>query len=692
MTSVVNRGDKVVYLATHFAKKIKVLAYTHFMGTAENREQIVIVDFESQLARVIAARYGEIGVRTEVIRHDEVTPADLERFGNPEITRGFWLGGGKHDVNEPGAPTIPEGILEINERLGTPIMASCYGAQALAKALGGEVVTADKTELGRTKVTILGGTFSPNGDSGETVEDKLMSHRQVVKEVPEGAVVTAVSPAGTAGYEIKDRKIYADQAHVESPQTTRGKHYFEKYAEICGIVPSEEAAETYIADILEMGDTELIERAKEGFLQIFVSGGVDSSVCAMRAYLALKEVGLLHRAVFTYVDTGMMRNNDLAAVQELISHGIPIEIVDESELFIHTAIELTPEEAKREKLTNPVLPTMIDAPDAHTVRLINRYGFVRVHQKQAQKLRDIHGPDTKVILVMGTNAADIAESDAEIKAHHNQGIEESVDGVELPLRYFFKGQIRKAGKDAGLSKKLHGRQPFPGPAESLRVVPSEEAYRLGTEAFEEANQLLQDYGKNSLQDFKYTLTPDRTRAVRGDEGSNGYSVVLEPKNGNIPWSEMPEISREIGNTIHQIARIGLAPLGFEAGAPHHHVGLKRTPEMFELARQLESYKDSWLDGLGFEDELSQHFMALTDSSLTHGLKDPTTWLRLFQSGGWGKSNEDMMTGIVPFPGVDGFKDYDTALKMLATGMMQRFKIGGFILDTTEKPFGTVERI
>jgi hypothetical protein len=99
-----------------------------------------------------------------------------------------------------------------------------------------------------------------------------------------------------------------------------------------------------------------------------------------------------------------------------------------------------------------------------------------------------------------------------------------------------------------------------------------------------------------------------------------------------------------------------------------------------------------LDGLGFEDELSQHFMALTDSSLTHGLKDPTTWLRLFQSGGWGKSNEDMMTGIVPFPGVDGFKDYDTALKMLATGMMQRFKIGGFILDTTEKPFGTVERI
>jgi hypothetical protein len=168
--------------------------------------------------------------------------------------------------------------------------------------------------------------------------------------------------------------------------------------------------------------------------------------------------------------------------------------------------------------------------------------------------------------------------------------------------------------------------------------------------------------------------------------------VLEPKSGNVPWSEMPEISREIGNTIHQIARIGLAPLGFDAGVPHHHIGLKRTREMFQLARELESYKDIWLDELGFEDELSQHFMALTDSSLTDGLKSPTAWLRLFQSGGWGKANEDMMTGVVPFPGVDGFKNYDFALTRLATSMMQRFRIGGFILDATEKPFGTVERI
>ena len=664
------------------------------MRTAETvpqSPQIVIIDFESQLARVIAARYGEMGVRTEVVKHNEVTPEDLERFGDPEQTAGFWLAGGKHDVNEPGAPIIPNGILEINERLGTPIMASCYGAQALAKALGGKVVTASKAELGRTKVTMLSSIFAKDG-VGESEEFKLMSHQQVVSRAPEGAVVTSMSPAGIAGYEIPEKKIFADQSHVESPQTTRGRHYLEKFAEVCSIAPSTEAAESYIYEILDASDAELIDKAQEGFLQIFLSGGVDSSVAAIRAHTALTAAGLLHRAVFTYVDTGMMRNNDRAAIEELRSHGIPIEILDESELFINSNIELTPEEAKREKLTNPVLPTMVDAPDAHTVRLINRYGFVRVHQKQATRLRDIHGADTKVFLVMGTNAADIVESEAGIKAHHNQGIEASTDGVVLPLRYFFKSQIRRAGQEAGLSKQLYGRQPFPGPALSLRVVPSEVDFRVGSQPFKEANQLLHEYGQQALGDFRYSLTPDRTRAVSGDEGSNGYSVILEPKSGLIPWSEMPDVARELGNSIHQIARVGLAPLGFNEGTPHQHVGLQRTKGWFEMTRQLESFKDLWLAEQGFEDELSQHYVAITDSSLTADKPFPTAWLRLFQSGGWGKSNEDMMTGIVPFPNVDGFADYDAGLLNLAQNMTKRFAIGGFVLDATEKPKGTVERI
>ena len=63
------------------------------MRTAETvpqSPQIVIIDFESQLARVIAARYGEMGVRTEVVKHNEVTPEDLERFGDPEHLA-LWL-------------------------------------------------------------------------------------------------------------------------------------------------------------------------------------------------------------------------------------------------------------------------------------------------------------------------------------------------------------------------------------------------------------------------------------------------------------------------------------------------------------------------------------------------------------------------------------------------------------------------
>ncbi|HEY1646058.1 MAG TPA: hypothetical protein VGF75_06905, partial [Candidatus Saccharimonadales bacterium] len=506
------------------------------------------------------------------------------------------------------------------------------------------------------------------------------------------AVVTAASSAGIAGYEIPERNIFAQQGHVESPQTTHGKRFFDGFAEVCGITPSTAVAEGYIQEILSESDAETVQKAREGFLQIFLSGGVDSSVSALRAFNALKEAGLEHRAVFSYVDTGTMRDNDIAAIEELIAHGLPVEILDESELFINTEIELTAEEAEREKLADPVLPSLENAPNPHIVRLISRYAFVRVHQRQAEKIRKEHGENTKVFLMMGTNAADIAESEAGIKPHHNEGIEDSTDGVLLPLRRFFKGQIRKVGRNEGLSESVYARQPFPGPALSIRVIPSMPDYRVGTEAFEEAEQALRDYGRTALGDFKFSLTPDRTRAVRGDAGGYGYSVVLAVKDGSVPWTELPEIAREIGNTVHSISRVGLAPLGFEDGMPRHDVGLKRTVDMFNLARKLESFKDAWLGELGIEHELSQHFMALTDSSLISGAARPSTWLRLFQSGGLGKANEDMMTGIVPFPGVDGFVNYDKSLRELAVSMMKNFSIGGFLLDATEKPYGTVERI
>lgn len=657
--------------------------------TSNPEERIVIIDFISQLAGVIAARYGEIGVPTEVVRYDAITPEHIDRFSDPKRTKGFWLAGSKHDVNEPGAPQVPAEIIEINEKIGTPIMASCYGGQTLAHVLGGKVENASRKEFGRTKVKLLGGAFPLEG---QDEEDMLMSHFQVVTAVPEGAEITAWSPAGIAAWEILARKIFVQQGHVEAPLTTHGRRFFLKYAEVCGITPSQEASDNYIEDVLAQSDAEILQKAEEGFIQVFLSGGVDSSVGAERVFRILKKAGLEDKARFSYIDTGTMRDNDPASIAELIAHGLPIQIFDESELFINTEITLTDEEAKREKLTNPVLPSLENAGSAHLVRLISRYAFLRVHQREAQKIRDEFGADTKVFLLMGTNAADIAESEAEIKAHHNQGIEESTDGVILPLKFLFKGQIRQAGEKAGLSKKLYTRQPFPGPAESIRVVPSIPEFRISTVPFKEAESALQDYGSTSLRDFNYTMTPDRTRAVRGDEGSDGYSVILSPKNGIIPWSEMADISRELGNEVTQIARVGIAPLGFDKGVPRHHVGIRRTKEMFALLRQIESTKDDWLLGQGFEDELSQHFMALTDSSLKAGKPDTTAWLRLFQSGGWGKANEDMMTGIVPFPGVNGFKDFDRDLKILAGMMMKAYKIGGFVFDVTEKPFGTVERI
>jgi GMP synthase PP-ATPase subunit len=188
-----------------------------------------------------------------------------------------------------------------------------------------------------------------------------------------------------------------------------------------------------------------------------------------------------------------------------------------------------------------------------------------------------------------------------------------------------------------------------------------------------------------------TLVPVRARGVRGDVKSDGFVVVLQPPEDTpTDWDELSEISRTMGNEIVTINRVGFSPFTFDPLLAQETVGLKRTRQTFKLLRTLETLKDGWLDELGVEQQLSQHFMSLTDFSLDPSRSSqPTTWLRLFQSGGWGRKNEDMMTGVVPFPGIDGFMDYGRQLVNLGKQVM-RAGASGFVLDATAKPYGTTE--
>ncbi len=648
-------------------------------GQSDTQAGIAVLKFKGQLQEVIAARFGEIGVPTFLLDGADLTDEDMSFMASDRVG-GIYLSGGKHSVNETDAPRVSPGILELKK----PIMASCYGEQALAVALGGKVEPGPTEELGRTNIYILGGTLLTG--FGETTVG-LMSHKDVVTQAPDGATITARSPAGIAGFEIPDRRIHAFQWHIESPQTPKGRTMFERFAEICGIEPSEEAANNYVSDALCVSKELIIAAAQEGLIQAFLSGGVDSAVASWHAFHILKAEGLEHRLRITYVDTGSMRDNDLAAIERLQAAGLPIDIIDRSEIFLDSEIVL-PELAAKE-LGYAKLPKLVDAKDGDMVRKIAKYGFLQVHEEIAARLRQEFG-NMKVFLLQGTNAADIAESLGEIKEHHNQGVEKYVDGEILPLQRLFKGQIRKAGRDLGLPEEITSRQPFPGPDLKIRVVPATEGFDRYSEEFLDTQNDLASYIARTAEQLEATLVPVRARGVRGDVKSDGFAVVMGTGAATVDWDEVAEISRTMGNEITTINRVGFSPFTFDIDSAQETIGLKRTRRTFDLLRKLETMKDVWLDDLGVEQSLSQHFMSLTDFGLdTRRPSLPTTWLRLFQSGGWGRKNEDMMTGVVPLPGIDGFIDYHAQLIQLGRRAMLA-GAGGFVLDTTDKPYGTTE--
>ena len=104
------------------------------------RDSVLIVDFGSQFTHLIARRFRELGVYSEIIPPG--TPLQTILAYKP---KGLVLSGGPSSVYEKGAPQISR---EILEGVGVPILGICYGMQLMAKVLGGEVVQSDSKEFG----------------------------------------------------------------------------------------------------------------------------------------------------------------------------------------------------------------------------------------------------------------------------------------------------------------------------------------------------------------------------------------------------------------------------------------------------------------------------------------------------------------------------------------------------------------
>jgi len=143
-------------------------------------QRILIIDFGGQTTQLIARRVRECGVYCEIHPWDLKTET-IQSFN----ATGIILSGGPESTIAPGAPTIPDAILDLT----VPVLGICYGMQALVHQLGGKVSAQQAhSEFGYASVTLQGScklldNLNDRDNANATALDVWMS--QVPKTVSE---------------------------------------------------------------------------------------------------------------------------------------------------------------------------------------------------------------------------------------------------------------------------------------------------------------------------------------------------------------------------------------------------------------------------------------------------------------------------------------------------------------------------
>ena len=111
------------------------------MSYQNSKDRIVIIDFGSQVTKLIARRIREYGVFSEIL-----TLKDLAKIKNYNTIKGIILSGGPSTVIKKNYLSIPKEILLKK----IPILGICYGLQLITKIFGGSIKSSKKKrEFGR---------------------------------------------------------------------------------------------------------------------------------------------------------------------------------------------------------------------------------------------------------------------------------------------------------------------------------------------------------------------------------------------------------------------------------------------------------------------------------------------------------------------------------------------------------------
>ena len=491
------------------------------------QQKIIILDFGSQTTQLIGRRVRELDTFCEILPYNKFPKED------PSVI-GVILSGSPFSVYDKEAFKI-----DLDEIRGKyPILGICYGAQFMSYTLGGNVEPAGTREYGRANLASFD-KENPLFKGFEEHSQVWMSHGDTITKLPEGfKVIASTDKVVNAAYQAEGEPLWGVQFHPEVFHSVQGTLLLKNFVvDICGSKQDWSAAsfvDTTVAELkAQLGDDRVI---------LGLSGGVDSSVAAV---LLNKAIGKNLTCIF--VDHGMLRKNEFKNVlHDYECLGLNVIGVDASAKFFKDLEGVTDPEQKR--------------------KIIGR-DFVEVFDAEARKITDAKW------LAQGTIYPDRIESlnitGKTIKSHHNVGGLPEEMNLQLcePLKWLFKDEVRRVGRQMGMPEHLITRHPFPGPGLAVRILGdiTPEKVRVLQDADDIFIQGLRDWGLyDQVWQAGVILLPVKSVGVMGDERTYERAVALRAVTStdamtadwaHLPYDFMAKVSNDIINKVKGVNRV-----------------------------------------------------------------------------------------------------------------------------------------
>ena len=503
------------------------------------QQKIIILDFGSQTTQLIGRRVRELDTFCEILPYNKYPEDDSEVIG-------VILSGSPYSVHDPEAFKV-----DLSRFVGKkPVLGICYGSQYISYANGGKVEKTDSREYGRAHLQTVD-TANPLFKGFEQHSQVWMSHGDTITAIPEGyECIASTADVKYAAFAKKSpadgsKGVWAVQFHPEVFHTLQGSLLLKNFVvDICGSRQQWSAASFIDTTVAELKQQIGTDRVILG-----LSGGVDSSVAAV---LLNKAIGSNLTCIF--VDHGMLRKNEFQQVMDdYRGLGLNVIGVDASAKFFADLAGVTDPETKR--------------------KIIGR-DFVEVFNAEAKKITDARW------LAQGTIYPDRIESlnitGKVIKSHHNVGGLPEEMHLKLcePLKWLFKDEVRRVGRQLQMPEHLISRHPFPGPGLAVRILGdiTPERVRVLQDADDIYIRSLREY-KCDDGDILYNkvwqagavlLATVRSVGVMGDERTYENPVALRAVTStdamtadwaHLPYDFLAKVSNEIINKVKGVNRV-----------------------------------------------------------------------------------------------------------------------------------------